>query len=466
MNACGQVTMLVKGRQHQTTLALSTDFVKRYAGAAMPPKMTAMPPINPPMPATIALAQAVAAALDGQAVIDLAQQLVQIDSVAAPARPHEQPVVDFLAGYLQRAGFAPAAIEVALVAPLRPNLRLDWQGSNSDNTGRLLLLEGHSDVVIEGERSAWARDPFGGQLEGGRLWGRGSADMKGGLAAAIVALQTVAAHAPALAGGVRLLVPCDEEGMMRGIRAMVGAGWHLRPDGQPADGAIICEPEELELCLAQRGGIRVQVRVTGIQAHGAMPYAGRNPLPAVAQIVLAALELQAELQASVAPHRHLGLPWVTPTVLAAGSIEQLNVMPGTALVALDIRTVPGIEHAALHHRLKQVVAAAVAPSGCQYSLEVLDDRPWTATAPAAAIVRALEAACSLVLGREASYGGVPGTTDGTFLHQAGVPIVTVGPGNREIPHQSNEWLDLDELVAAARLYAATIVLFLSEPASQ
>jgi succinyl-diaminopimelate desuccinylase len=136
------------------------------------------------------------------------------------------------------------------------------------------------------------------------------------------------------------------------------------------------------------------------------------------------------------------------------------VMPAEALLALDIRTVPGIEHAALHNRLKQVVAAAVAPSGCQHQIEILDDRPWTATAPNAAIVQALEMACPLVLGREARYGGVPGTTDGTFLHQAGVPIVTVGPGNREIPHQSNEWLALDELVAAARLYAATIVLFL------
>ncbi len=121
--------------------------------------------------------------LDGNAVVILAQQLVRIDSVAAPGRPYEEKVVQFLVEYLEHEGFATHVVEVA---PKRLNLMVEW---DSGIPGKLLLLEGHTDVVTEGDRNAWSRDPFSGDLEDGCLWGRGAADMKGGLAAAIVACQ-------------------------------------------------------------------------------------------------------------------------------------------------------------------------------------------------------------------------------------------------------------------------------------
>ena len=401
------------------------------------------------------LDEPIATGLNEQELIDLTQHLVRMDSVAAPNRPHEIRVAQYLAQYLEQAGFE---IKLEEVAPQRLNLMARF---DTGKPGSLLILEGHTDVVTEGERSAWTRDPFSGDIEDGILWGRGSADMKGGLAAAIVAAKTiknlVLERKLDLRGELRLLIPCDEEGMMSGIKQMIRHSWHKK-NGVVADGAIICEPEELELCLFQRGGIRVAIRFIGKQAHGAMPYAGINPIPWLAKAVLGIGQLEAELQARTPVHPLLGKPYITPTVLGAGSLPQLNVMPGEALLALDIRTIPGVDHAEIHARLRQILDS-IADAQTQY--EIVDDRPWTATDPEAKIVRVLEEASRTVLKREPRYGGVPGTTDGTFLHQAGVPIVTIGPGDREIPHQANEFIRIDQLVLSAKLYTEAIALFLS-----
>jgi succinyl-diaminopimelate desuccinylase len=410
----------------------------------------------------VSLAQSIANAVPLEQVISLAQTLVRMDSVATPGRPHEQNVARFLADRLEKAGLS---VHVTEVAPLRLNVIAEWTGRDSDkNSGKTLLLEGHTDVVFEGPRENWSRDPFSGEIENGILYGRGSADMKGGLACAVVVLETIAKLNPELPGTIRLLIPCDEEGMMTGIKRMVADGWAGRTKGSamPADGAIICEPEENELCLFQKGGIRIKVTFTGRQAHGAMPYAGLDPVPALARFVLEVRDLQTHYQKLVGEHPMLGLPWLTATVLEAGSLPQLNVMHADAMVALDVRTAPGVEHKDVHSRLQAILGRLEVEEGVKTRYEIIDDRPWTATDPNAAIVKALENAHPFTLGRAPKYGGVPGTTDGTFLHAAGVPIVTVGPGDREIPHQPNEFVRVSELELSARLYAATAVLFLLE----
>jgi succinyl-diaminopimelate desuccinylase len=406
------------------------------------------------------LAQRVARAVPLEEVVSLAQTLVRMDSVAAPGRGHEENIAKFLAERLRKSGLE---VHVTEVAPLRLNVIAEWRGHTpGSDSGRTLLLEGHTDVVFEGPRGAWSRDPFSGDIEDGILYGRGSADMKGGLACAVVVLETIAKLNPELPGTVRLLIPCDEEGMMTGIKRMVADGWAGRTRGSvtPADGAIICEPEENELCLFQKGGIRIKVTFTGRQAHGAMPYAGLDPVPALARFVLEVRDLQTHYQELVGEHPMLGLPWLTATVLEAGSLPQLNVMHADAMVALDVRTAPGVDHADIHSRLQAILGRLEVEERVRTKYEIIDDRPWTATDPNAAIVKALEAAHPFTLERAPKYGGVPGTTDGTFLHAAGVPIVTVGPGDREIPHQPNEFVHVSELELSARLYAATAVLFL------
>jgi succinyl-diaminopimelate desuccinylase len=413
-----------------------------------------------------ARARAAADAIDAEQVVALARELVQVRSVFDAASGASEAACAALVGERPRAlSLDPVVQEVA---PGRPNVICDWAGSAFDpSRHRTLMLEGHTDVVTEGDRTRWSRDPYGAELvdaeDGQRLYGRGSADMKAGVAAAIAALAAVRATAPDLPGRIRLGIVVDEEGMMIGIKDFIARGW-----ADDVDGAIICEPEEQELCLVQKGAMRLHVRVLGVMAHGAMPYAGVNPIGGLTRFLARVQTLQESEQARLGAHEHLGLPWLTPTIARSPvrGEAQLNVMPDEAYAALDVRTVPGQDHDELHHAL-QAAARAVESEMPRLRIELdwFESRPWTETPADDPLVRALEAVYPLVLQRPPRYGGVPGATDGTFLRaSAGVPIVTVGPGDRTIPHQVDEFVRVRDVIDAARLYAAAAMVYLGAEA--
>lgn len=369
----------------------------------------------------------------------------------------ETAIAGFLAAYLRGLGLT---VSVHEAAPDRPNVVADWE---TGRPGRGLILEGHTDVVTEGDRTVWTHPPFDAVVEGGRIYGRGTADMKGGLAAAICALEAVRRTAPDLPGRVRIAAVADEEGQMIGIKAFIRGGY---ADG--FDGAIVCEPEANEICLHQKGAMRVLATFRGAMAHGAMPFAGVNPIPVAARFVTLLVEEDRRHQEQHGRHPFLGLPHITPTTVRAPlhGVPQVNVIAGEAQITVDLRTIPGQEHAAVYRALEGLAATArETDPRVQVTLALLDDRPWTETPPDAPIVRAVERAAESVLPHPPRYGGVPGSTDGTFLHAwAGIPIVTIGPGHREIPHCADEHVDIEELIAAARLYAAAVVHFLGEGA--
>ncbi len=403
------------------------------------------------------LAGLAAAAVNADQVVALTRDLVRIPSVYRPGDPegNEAAAAGFLAAYLRDLGLVVSVYEAA---PGRPNVIADW---SSGRPGRGLILEGHTDVVTEGDRGAWSHPPFDAQVTGGRVYGRGAADMKGGLAAAICALDAVRRAAPDLPGRVRIAAVSDEEGMMLGIKSFIRAG-----HAQGFDGAIVCEPEENEICLHQKGAMRVLATFRGRMAHGAMPYAGVNPIPVAARFVAELVEEDRRLQERLGRHEFLGLPHITPTTIRAPAHgePQSNVMAGEGQITVDLRTIPGQDHAELYRGLECLAARAQeADPRVHVALELTVDRPWTETPPDAPIVRAVVAAFDTVLRRPPRYGGVPGTTDGTYLHAwARIPIVTIGPGGRQIPHQADEYVEIDALVDAARLYAAAIVHFLGE----
>ncbi|MFN3391422.1 MAG: M20 family metallopeptidase [Meiothermus ruber] len=392
------------------------------------------------------LALQAAQAVDADELVRLTQTLIRIASYYPG--PGEQPVVDFLEPYLRERGFKTTVQEVV---PGRPNLIADLgQGEGG------LILEGHTDVVTHGSLDQWTIPPYEARIVDGKIYGRGACDMKGGLAAAICAAVAVQKVLGPPQKTLRLCIPCDEEGLMIGIKAFIRAGY-----AEGFAGAIICEPEENQVCLWQKGAMRVWVHFQGKMAHGAMPYAGANPIPPASRFVVELGRLQAALQAE-SQHEYLGLPWITPTVFQAGAGEgQFNVMPDRVRVGLDIRTNPGQDHRALEARLRQALEGSL-EAGVSASLEVFEDRPATETPRDAVLVQAVERGLQL-LQMPTRYGGVPGATDGTFLWAwAGLPIVTLGPGGKTMPHQADEYIEIEELLAAARLYAAVGVLMLAE----
>jgi succinyl-diaminopimelate desuccinylase len=392
--------------------------------------------------------------IEREELVRLTQELVRISSVYRPEKQdgNEARVARFVADYLETAGFGVKSEEVA---PGRKNVWAVWEG---ERPGKTLLFEAHTDVVTEGSAEDWDHPPFGAERDGGRIYGRGACDTKGNLAAAVVAVSTIKRSGVPFPGRLILCHPVDEEGMMTGIKAFIERG-HV----EGVDAAVVCEPEENQLCVSQKGALRAELTVRGTMAHGAMPQSGVNPVTRAAKFVGEVEELEREEIERHGEDPFLGCPSLTPTILMGpGSGEpQINVIPASAYVALDIRTVPAQSHGELVERLEDILARLASEDpDFDATLEVIEERPPTETPKDEPLVRAMAKAYTRLTGEEPTYNGVPGATDGTFLHAwAGIPIVTTGAGDREIPHHADEWVDEEELLATCKLYAATALYY-------
>jgi succinyl-diaminopimelate desuccinylase len=410
--------------------------------------------------------------IDEAELIALAARLVRINSVWDPvAGTSEQAVAEQVADWAGTRGFE---VQVDQVAPGRPNVIVSWKAGTGT---RCLMFEAHTDVVTPGDLAAWSSDPFGARIEGRRMIGRGANDTKGNLAAMLVALMALKQAAPQLSGNLIAGVLCDEEDGMIGVLDFIRRGY---ADGITA--AVICEPQDGLLCTRQKGAIRACFTVIGRMSHGAMPHCGLNPAPGVAALIQGLAAMESEAIASCGQDPQLGWPSFTPTVIQApfGGAAQLNVIPGKARLLVDIRTLPSQSHGDIIADLNRLARkvqdqvrdelevldrrlGVVRDGALAIALEILTDRPCTHTDAADPIVTAAHWATQQVSGKPPVYAGVPGATDGTFLWALKkIPIVTMGAGDRQVPHQVDEWVDLDQLIDTARIYALTALHYLSQ----
>lgn len=389
--------------------------------------------------------------IDGDAAIAFTQELVRIESVNNPdANLNETAAAEAVADRMRSFGWEP---ELHEVAPGRPNVICLVDGGLP---GPTLMFEGHTDVVTAGDRSQWTHDPFGAHIIDGRMYGRGTADMKSGLAAMIYGTRALQQSGP-FPGRILIGALCDEEEMMLGVKHFVAAGWC-----DQIDAVISAEPEGGEICAVSKGAVRLRIDATGRMAHGAMPHQGANPVSALARVGAALAELEERLQGQLGSYEHLGDIWVTPTVLLGGTLEQLNVIPADAVMAVDIRTTPAVDHPELLAQIGQLLAAVTERTSVALELIVVDDRPSTDTPVSSPVVAALAAAHESVTGQAAVYGGVPGTTDGTILwRDGGLDSVVYGPGGKWIAHQVDEYVDVDEIVVYTEVFAYAALNFLT-----
>ncbi len=428
--------------------------------------------------------QAVLDNIDDDELIAWVQALTRIPSVWKPETGEgEAAAAAWVAERCREIGLE---THVEEVAPGRPNV-VGWmrsgprtadrrpqtehdQGSTTavggppSATARLravLMFEGHTDVVTEGDPTLWTDPPFSATLRDGRIYGRGANDMKAGLVCALAAIKALKVSGLALGGDIVLGAVCDEEGRMLGIKHFVERGW---ADGVTA--AIVCEPEENHLCIAQKGVMWIRVVIMGVMAHGAMPLTGVNAMYPLARFLTAVHALEEREIVKHGKHEFLGQPSITPTIVQSpprGAGEpQNNVMPGAAECVLDFRLIPGQDADALAATIETLLKAAVAvDERLSYICEVLEVRAPTATDRAEPIVQALAGAYTSLTGAAPIYGGVPGSTDGTILNaRKGIPIVTCGPGDIYIPHHIDEWVSVDEIKTAARLYVLAAIRYL------
>jgi len=397
--------------------------------------------------------------IDADEVVELTRSLVRIPSVYRPGDPEatEARVAAFVEAWLRREGFD---VLIQPVAPGRPNV-IGSLGEKRPGQ-KCLLLEGHTDVVTEGDPAEWSHPPFGADLVDGRIYGRGTADMKSGLAAAMVAAAAFKRAGVGLRGKLVVGALVDEEDGMIGVRHLCATAV-----GRELDAAIICEPEDNELCLEQRGVVWARFRVRGKMAHGAMPEAGINPIACLGRLLAAAPGLERRLRRACEKSRYLRPPTVTPTIVQGPpprvGVPQSNVIPAVAETTFDIRLTPGIGDDGIRAELEAICReAAAGQPGVKVEWEPVNAfRLATRVDRSEPLVEAMARGVKEAARRAPRYGGVPGSTDGTILRmQLGIPIVTCGPGDRLIPHQVDEWVSADQIVEAAKIYAASALNYL------
>ena len=408
--------------------------------------------------------------INSDELIELTADLVKINSVWDPvAGTSEQLAAEYVLKWSREQGFD---VQQEDVAPGRPNVILTWGIGSGQRT---LMFEGHTDVVTPGDISVWHYDPFGAEIVGRRMYGRGTNDTKGNLAAMLIAMAALKRSGVKLAGTIIGGVLCDEEDQMLGVRNFIDQGHADR-----ITGAIICEPQDGLICTTQKGALRAQFTIRGRMSHGAMPLSGLNTAPAVAKLINDLRDLEMEAVERTGRDEHLGWPSFTPTVIQApaGGAPQLNVMPGEARVLVDIRTIPGQSHPDIKAELSALAEKIEIQTRADYekydrllnldrnhdlkaAVEILTDRPCTLTDLNDPVVAAADWATRKISGTEPTYAGVPGATDGTFLWALkNIPIVTMGAGDRQVPHQVDEWVDLDQLIETAKIYALTALCYL------
>ena len=210
--------------------------------------------------------------------------------------------------------------------------------------------------------------------------------------------------------------------------------------------------------------LRLRLLAHGRIAHGAMPEEGVNALAAMVRLLARVLELEAQVQREEGTHPLLGKPYITPTIARAplsGDASQINCLPSQCDAYLDVRSLPSQRHADLIARIRALMDALQAERlGYRYELELIDDRPATEIARDHPLVQALFGAHQRVYGAAPAYGGVPGATDGVILaRDRQIPVVVYGPGDKRIPHQPDEFVDLDEVERAARVYILAALAF-------
>ncbi|MBI4668515.1 MAG: M20 family metallopeptidase [Elusimicrobia bacterium] len=385
---------------------------------------------------------------DDSEIIGLLAELVRIPSHSGIDR-QEEKVVWVLKNYLEKHGFETACEEVV---PGRPNLLCTWR---SKFNGRHLLLCGHTDTVPLNEGNPGVG--YSAKIEKGKMYGRGTADMKGALAAMAICLAALKKSGALKKGAVTFAAVIDEEMQSLGAERLIKSGFQ-------ADGAIVGEPTGNRLCLGHKGLEWLEIIFHGRAAHGGTPEAGINAIAAASEFVRL---VNNELGPLFKTRNHplLGPPTVNFGTIKGG--DQPSTVAASCRLTADRRSVPGENFETICAELRGILAGVESqmpglkteirrlPGG----MATMDHLPLSIHLGhplAQAVKEAVESAGRVFQ----EPGAFPAWTDGALLANfAHIPTVILGPGELSTAHSPGECVSLDEVVQAARIYAASALCF-------
>ena len=359
--------------------------------------------------------------------ITLTQELTRLRSINPPG--DEKPCAELLGRLLEAAG-----LEVSFhsFAEGRTSLIATLEGP--DNAPPLCFT-GHLDTVPLGT-AAWDFDPLGGEMDGDRLYGRGSSDMKSGVAAMTLAAIELA-RLPRRKSGLVLIFTAGEETGCDGARFLVGLG-----DVLPKAGALVVgEPTGNAPLVGHKGALWLQAAFRGVTAHGSMPEQGDNALYKAARGVLKLAEHGFNLQR----HHHLGGPTINVGSMHGGL--NINSVPDLAKVEIDIRTIPGQSNDALCEEIGDLL-------GKDAELSRIVDVGAVASSPENPWIESVFALCERATGEPVDPRGATYFTDASVLVPAmgHIPALILGPGETAMAHKTDEYCLVTKIEGAVELY--------------
>ena len=364
-----------------------------------------------------------------QDAISLTKSLLRFDTVNPPGR--ERDCARHAGAMLQEWGFS---VEFFEYAEGRTSV-VARAGGNAAKPP--LCLTGHLDVVPLGAR-AWSKDPFAGETDGDRLYGRGSSDMKAGVAAILLAAR---AYGKRLSGtpGVVIVLTAAEEG------GCIGSAQLARTQLLGKAGAMIVgEPTSNYPLVGHKGSVKFHARFKGVSAHGSMPELGVNAIYKAAK-ALAKLE---SFEFGVKAHPVMGKPTLNVGTIEGGNT--VNAVPDAASIGVDIRTVPGMDHEELLKKMKSTLG--------EVELDVFSNLKPVWTAPDQEWVQRVFEICKPYLTEAPAARTAPYMTDAANLLKvyAGAPTVVLGPGEAAMAHQTDEYVSMERIRQSVAIYESLI----------
>jgi len=378
-------------------------------------------------------------------LVDLTVQLVQTPTENPPG--NEKGAVQLLKPFLSKMGFK---IKTVLSPKGRWNLVAEKRWGKG---GRTLIFNGHLDVVPAGNPSQWTYPPFQGKLHRGRIYGRGSSDMKSGIASFLQALSSIErSKIPLHQGAVLLHLVSDEES-----HGHQGMGFLTQQEGIQGHAALVGEPTDLQPVIAQKGALWLRIVAFGKSAHGSRPHLGVNAIEKMTTLVrrLSSIPLERE-------HPLLGKPTLSIGMIQGGT--KINIVPDRCQIEADRRLLPDERREKALEEIKEILDSLQSQDPLfQYRLEEIDFAEPAEIDSDEEIVKIGVEAIQNVTGRKPLLSGFSGFTDSRFyVNQCHIPTLIFGPGAVDQSHTTNESVEVDALVDAAHIYAMVVVDYLSK----
>ena len=363
--------------------------------------------------------------------LQLTRELLKFNTINPPGA--EQACAQHLGDLLKRAGFT---VDYAEFAPTRTSLVAKIGGVKGK---RPLGFTGHIDTVPLGS-AAWKADAFGASLEGGKLYGRGSSDMKSGVAAFVVAALRMVEQLKN-GPGVTLVITADEECGCGGAAYMVKQGNLLGEVGA----LVIGEPTANYPLVGHKGAFWLDVKTHGITAHGSMPEQGDNAIYKAAAAITKLRDFDFETPA----HALMGAPTLNVGTVHGGL--NINSVPDLTVIGVDIRSVPGQDHALLQSRMQRMLGETVEVTATLDVASIYSDpaQPW--------IQHVFDVTQSR-LGARPQAKTATYFTDAAVLKEAyrDIPMVVLGPGEPQLAHQTDEYCLVDRIEESVAIYSELI----------